>query len=303
MFIFNFFLSSGAQTKYEKKKCSECNKIRNISDENQQICQICYNAKKRIILSGNKVIDDFIRYTQTNNDKDNGKMIFVPYEKFNNIELIGEGGFSKIYKATWIDCKIDSNLGTLDFSLLNESKIVALKKLNDSKNVTSKELNELRMFYHYCLSGKKFSNIYDDDDRLVNIYYGITRDPITQDIIFIMPYYNSDLIHDIYENFYDTSWYEKTSSLRNIISGLKEIHGVNIIHRDLHSGNILLGDYYSFFHDVPKICDLGTNNKKIKPIEDENNDYTTIELELDIDMNFKQSNDDEYITSEIDFDI
>ncbi|POG71109.1 hypothetical protein GLOIN_2v1610015 [Rhizophagus irregularis DAOM 181602=DAOM 197198] len=31
--------------------------------------------------------------------------------------------------------------------------------------------------------------------------------------------------------------------------------------------------------------------------------YATIELELDIDMNFKQTNDDEYITSEIDFDI
>ncbi|CAB4494177.1 unnamed protein product [Rhizophagus irregularis] len=47
----------------------------------------------------------------------------------------------------------------------------------------------------------------------------------------------------------------------------------------------------------------GSSNKKIKPIEDENNDYATIELELDIDMNFKQTNDDEYITSEIDFDI
>ncbi|GBC19878.2 kinase-like domain-containing protein [Rhizophagus irregularis DAOM 181602=DAOM 197198] len=196
-------------------------------------------------------------------------MIFVPYEKFNDIELIGEGGFSKIYKATWVDCKIDSNLCTLDFSLLNESKIVALKKLNNSKNVTSKELNELRMFYHYCLSGKKLSNIYYDDDRLVNIYYGITRDPITQDIIFIMPYYNSDLVHDIYENFYDTSWYKKISSLRNIISGLKEIHGVNIIHRDLHSGNILLGDYYSFFHDVLKICDLGTSKSATESTSDE----------------------------------
>jgi serine/threonine protein kinase len=74
-------------------------------------------------------------------------MIFVPYEKFNDIELIGEGGFSKIYKATWVDCKIDSNLCTLDFSLLNESKIVALKKLNNSKNVTSKELNEVNIIY------------------------------------------------------------------------------------------------------------------------------------------------------------
>ncbi|PKY61604.1 hypothetical protein RhiirA4_486811 [Rhizophagus irregularis] len=46
----------------------------------------------------------------------------------------------------------------------------------------------------------------------------------------------------------------------------------------------------------------GTGNKKIKPIEDENNDYATKELELDIDMNPKQFND-EYITTEINFDI
>jgi hypothetical protein len=38
-------------------------------------------------------------------------MIFVPYEEFKNIEFIGEGGFSKIYKATWINCLI-SNKGT-----------------------------------------------------------------------------------------------------------------------------------------------------------------------------------------------
>ncbi|CAB5374306.1 unnamed protein product [Rhizophagus irregularis] len=44
----------------------------------------------------------------------------------------------------------------------------------------------------------------------------------------------------------------------------------------------------------------GTGNKKIKPIEDENNAYATKELEFDIDIN---SEDGGYITREIDFDI
>jgi hypothetical protein len=131
---------------YEKKKCSECNKKRKPSDENHQICHVCCKAKKRIISSGNKVIDDFIRYTQTNYSKGNGKMIFVPYEKFENIELIGEGGFSKIYKATWINCKI-SYRGSLNCSLQKKSKTVALKKLNNSKNITSRELNEVNISY------------------------------------------------------------------------------------------------------------------------------------------------------------
>ncbi|CAB5374225.1 unnamed protein product [Rhizophagus irregularis] len=68
-------------------------------------------------------------------------MMFVPYDKFKNIEFIGEGGFSKIYKATWIDCKI-AEWGTLDYTLRNKSKTVALKRLNNSKNINSKELNE-----------------------------------------------------------------------------------------------------------------------------------------------------------------
>ncbi|CAG8607009.1 1192_t:CDS:2, partial [Rhizophagus irregularis] len=68
-------------------------------------------------------------------------MMFVPYEKFRNIKLIGEGGFSKIYKATWIDSKI-SEEGILNYYLQNESKTVALKKINNSKNITSKELTE-----------------------------------------------------------------------------------------------------------------------------------------------------------------
>ena len=53
--------------------------------------------------SGNKIIDDFIRNTQINLVKRAGKMEFVPYEQFKNVEFIAEGGFSKIYKATWID--------------------------------------------------------------------------------------------------------------------------------------------------------------------------------------------------------
>jgi hypothetical protein len=68
-------------------------------------CDVCYEF---FIPSGNKVIDDFISYTLTSNEA-NRRMIFVPYYKFKNIELIGEGGFSKIYKATWIDCKIAEN--------------------------------------------------------------------------------------------------------------------------------------------------------------------------------------------------
>src|ERR1044072_8010433 len=87
--------------KRDYKKCNGCKKTRKIL-ESHQICRICYKAKE-LKTSGNKVIDDFIRYTQTNHIRKEGKMEFVPYDQFKNIEFIAEGGFSKIYKATWVD--------------------------------------------------------------------------------------------------------------------------------------------------------------------------------------------------------
>ncbi|PKK59520.1 kinase-like protein, partial [Rhizophagus irregularis] len=144
--------------------------------------------------------------------------------------LIGEGGFSKIYKATWIGCNI-SNSGTINCNLRNESKTVALKKLNYSRNFTSKELNELKMFYNYSLSVNSY-NVYDGNESHVNEYY----------------------------DFFNITWYGKLRRLKEIINGLSRIHNVNIIHRDLHSGNILLNvlngtNYYS----RTKISDLGTS--------------------------------------------
>ena len=128
------------KSKYKKKKCNECNKRRKTLDESHQICHICYKMKGKFKLSGNEVIDDFIRYTQTNFIKEEGKMEFVPYEQFKNVEFIAEGGFSKIYKATWIDGPV--RWGNKNLSR-ERNYTVVLKKLNNSKNITTKELNEV----------------------------------------------------------------------------------------------------------------------------------------------------------------
>src|ERR1043166_9244938 len=86
--------------KLKYKKCNECNRNRKIFIH--EICHVCHKAKS-VIPSGNKVVDDFIRYTYTNRTEKKGKIEFVPYDRFKVIEFIAEGGFSKVYKATWTD--------------------------------------------------------------------------------------------------------------------------------------------------------------------------------------------------------
>ncbi|CAG8609563.1 22542_t:CDS:2, partial [Gigaspora rosea] len=67
-------------------------------------CKDCYRASIRI-LSGNKLIDDFIKSTQTfyRNSKNRSKLEFIPYKQFTNIEYLNKGGFSVIYKPIWVD--------------------------------------------------------------------------------------------------------------------------------------------------------------------------------------------------------
>src|SRR5215475_653156 len=67
--------------KSKRKKCNECNRYRKNFNEIHQICNICYESKKIIIPSGNKVIDDFIKHTLTNRSIRRGNMVFVPYDR------------------------------------------------------------------------------------------------------------------------------------------------------------------------------------------------------------------------------
>ena len=137
----NIKLSLIQPTQTIVKYCKECRKKRRIL-KSHRICHICYKTIIKQKLSGNKIIDDFIKHTQINYAKTWVKLEYVPYEQFENIEFIAEGGFSKIYKATWIDGPVNYKYGTR-----NQNCTVVLKKLNNTKNITSKELNEVRTIF------------------------------------------------------------------------------------------------------------------------------------------------------------
>jgi serine/threonine protein kinase len=102
-------------------------------------------------------------------------------------------------------------------------------------------------------------------NRISN-YYGITQDLDTQDFMIIMPHYNSgDLMHYISSDFYSIKWVVKLVNLETIAEGLINIHSVDIIHRDLHSGNIF------FQYKFPYIGDLGISKSATESTDNKEN--------------------------------
>ena len=140
----NIKLSKDTSLIWITVNCRRCRRM--ISLGSHKICRNCNRIvmiKLKQKLSGNKIIDDFIKLTRINYVKTGVMLEFVPHEQFKNIEFIAEGGFSKIYKATWIDGPF------MKYNKFNrrENHTVVLKKLNNSKNITSKELNEVRTIF------------------------------------------------------------------------------------------------------------------------------------------------------------
>ena len=68
-----------------------------------------------------------------------------------------------------------------------------------------------------------------------------------------MDYFKNGNLHNyLVKEFKNLKWKNKIGILADIINGLKEIHEQNIIHHDLHNGNILQNHYYDSY-----IADLG----------------------------------------------
>ena len=123
--------------------CGECNE----PGTGFKWCQPC-NAKRskenfKNWSSGNKNIDEFIQRSQLNAIHRRKRLEWVPFEKFQNVTYITEGGFGKVYSAEWPEGPIrywdieDQKWGRFS------NKKVALNSLNNSSNISKDFLNEV----------------------------------------------------------------------------------------------------------------------------------------------------------------
>ncbi|CAB4414705.1 unnamed protein product [Rhizophagus irregularis] len=240
----------------EKRKqvygiCGECNE----PGTGENWCQPC-NAKRfkdnfKNWTSGNKDIDEFIQQSQLNAIYFKKCLQWIPFEKFQDITYITEGGFGKIYSVKWPE-------GHIEYWDIENQKWhrycwekYALKSLNNSSNISSDFLNEI----------KSHLQIYLLD---VVHCYGITQDPNTKEYMMVLYYCKDGNLRNYLnksEKYIDYG--SKIDKLQQIARGLLDIHITEKVHKDFHSGNILYNNA-----SLPFISDLGmcqpANKKSVK---------------------------------------
>ncbi|RIB27632.1 kinase-like domain-containing protein [Gigaspora rosea] len=159
------------------------------------------------------------------NHKIYGNLIeWIPFEKLDKLQFIGEGGFGTIFSAIWLDGKpiIKNNLQTRE-----QSCKVALKTLSSFK--------ELENHVRCRLNGLGLE------------IYGITQNAETQTCLMVFQYANKGSLYKyLASNFNKLDWENKLMHLIEISDELARIHKSGYVHCDFHSGNILLNQY-SFF--------------------------------------------------------
>ncbi|POG63478.1 kinase-like domain-containing protein, partial [Rhizophagus irregularis DAOM 181602=DAOM 197198] len=154
-------------------------------------------------------------------------LIWIPYNKFKNVEYLNEGGFGTIYKANW-----SNGVG--------EVILKCHKNLNEN-------LNEFLKEWEYHTSVLSSINIID--------IYGFTKDPNTSKYMVVMDYANKGNLRENLTSIVKNNWNQKLYMLYEIISGLSKIHEKNLIHCDFHDGNIL--NHSNKDKDKIYISDLG----------------------------------------------
>ncbi|CAB5380281.1 unnamed protein product [Rhizophagus irregularis] len=219
--------------------CKECGEIyTKVWNKWCKPCQI-NNLKRNFVnwTSGNESIDNFIQKKQLKISNDDDIIVeWIPYNQLNSIEEIGKGGFSTVYLAIWKDGPLKYDYKR-KYNRVTSNKKVALKCLHNSQNITNEFLNEANA---YSISSSCNDHFGIDNDGILKIY-GISQNPDINNYIIVLEYANGGNLNNCSNNIIrNYHWNEKLDVLGDIVKGLKKIHENKVVHRDFHTGNILL---------------------------------------------------------------
>ena len=255
------------------KWCQSCN----AKHFQEDFCDFKWN-------SGNTSIDSFILKCQLEATSPWNVLEWIPYKRFWDIEPITKGGFGMIEKAKWWGGPIerwDNKEGKWkrkrDYDSKNRTfkqhyKTVALKTLSNSQNLNQEFLAELTLYKMFRSSVSQMVPC-----------YGISQDP-EGNYIMVMEYMREGNLREyLRKNYRELKFYSdsgrygngKLDFLQQISQGLKDIHRKKLVHRDFHSGNIVVdeeGHSYDKKIATCRITDLGLS-KPVNETETESKIY------------------------------
>ncbi|CAB5366724.1 unnamed protein product [Rhizophagus irregularis] len=159
----------------------------------------------------------------------NNKVVnFIPFNELTKSEFFKKGGFGYVMKAIWT----------------KTGNYVVYKKVTNTNavkyDILDAFIHELKIHLHF-----------DYCDRIIRCL-GISQDVTTKEYLLVMQYANGgDLRSYLKGNFKKLTWGDKKRLAFQIADGLNYLHNENVLHRDLHSKNIVIHE------NNAKIIDFG----------------------------------------------
>ncbi|GBB84714.1 hypothetical protein RclHR1_01130009 [Rhizophagus clarus] len=199
--------------------------------------------------SGNNDIDNLIQQCQMETLEPNRVIEWIPYNKLQNIKYLTKGGCSEIYGAYWIDGRYDEWDSKEKKLKRTNGHDVILKKLENVESANRSWFDESK--FHLCISNKH--------SHIVQCY-GLTKKTLDGNYMLVLFKLNNNLKEYLQQNYNKLTWEKRIQIIGDIVYAVSNIHSENAIHRDLHSGNILL-----FKTDI-RISDLGFCGPADKPL-------------------------------------
>ncbi|CAG8538188.1 892_t:CDS:2 [Paraglomus occultum] len=211
-------------------------------------CQLCEWRNLKLLYGyitvRSRKSDDFTRNAPGSVGMKTPYVGWINFERLKDFEIIGTGGFATVLSATWLDGSTmvwdkDENM----YQSTDACRVV-LRQLHSTTELKFDALNEIIEYLNrYC-------------PQLGVNYLGISQDIVSKDFVIVTEYADKGSLHNfIQTSFADITWKMRIRILRDIAKDLVSIHSQGIVHRDIHSGNVLI--YNSVDGIIAKLSDVG----------------------------------------------
>ncbi|CAG8503896.1 15705_t:CDS:2 [Gigaspora margarita] len=187
----------------------------------------------------------------------------IKFCELKKIRRIAAGGFGVVYEVLWNEGKVNEQIVA--------AKVVDNADTQESVRDFKREVNTLRMS-QYC------------KEHIIQ-FYGLSQDPDTKEYYLVMQYAKDGNLQDyLMKNKSILQLREKIILNKSIAKGLEYLHNKDIIHRDLHSKNVLI------HNGSPLLADFGLSKSLLEKNEGHISEVRGIQAYVDPRLLEKTSN-------------